>query len=170
MLSPEQERERALKVSQLYGQKLIKPTALNSKPLNLSPAAFSGFVMAIPPVAFVTLLNIYQNTNYWNLSDVQGASMIFIPSLMAVFVITVVATKYAYQKLNNTYGISDSAFWIGLGLVAGFSLTFFKLTTGSGMQSPLEIITRTAIFAVGIGLVSLVAFITIVRIFYKSQK
>lgn len=166
MLSPEQERERALKVSQLYGQKFIKPGALNAKPLSLSPAIICGLVLAIPSVAFATLLNIYRNTSYWNLSDVQGASMIFIPSLMAIFAIAVISIRYVDEKLNNSYTFSTGVFWIGLILVAGFSLSLFELTTGSGMQSPLEIMTRIAVFAVGIGLVSLTVFVALVRIFY----
>jgi len=98
MLSPEQERQRALKVSQLYGQKYIKSRPLNARPLSLSPAVVCGFVLAVPSVAFAILLDIYRNTSYWNLSDVQGASMIFIPSLMAVFVSAVVAVRYIYDK------------------------------------------------------------------------
>ncbi len=170
MLSPEQERERALKVAELYGQRLLRPEPLYTKPLNLSPATKSALVLAIPPVAFAALLDIYRNNNYSNLTDVQAASMIFIPSLMAVFAITVIVIRYVYTKLNNSYTFSNSVFWIGLAVVVGFSLTLFQLTTGSGMQSPIEIMARIVIFAVCIGLISIVALTSLVRIFYNRNK
>lgn len=172
MLSPEQERERALKVAQLYGQ---SPASLRDASivvrarLDLSPAVVCGLMLAIPSIAFAILLNIYRNTSYWNISDVQGASMIFIPSLMAVFGITVAAIRYVNEKLNNSYTFSIGVFWIGLGLDIGFSLSLFELTKGSGMQSPLEIMARTAIFAIGIGLVSVAAFTALVRVFYRHN-
>jgi hypothetical protein len=169
MLSPKQERERALKVSQLYGQTLIKPRAMDAKPLSLSPAIVCGLVLAIPSVAFATLQDIYRNTSYWNLPDVQGASMIFIPSLMAVFAIAVVSIRYVYAKLNNSYIFSTGVFWIGLCLVIGLSISLFELTTGSGMQSPVEIMARIGLFTAGIGLVSVMVFVTLVRILYRRN-
>lgn len=168
MLTPEEERQRALRVSQLYGAPLPHPATpvVAPVPFHASKAIAGGLLAVTPAVLCGWVVNLYQHLQYYTLTDVKAVSILLIPGLLALVIATLVLWHYARKSLDNAYPFGSRLFWLGLFVIIGVSLPLFTFLEGPAEQPLTEIIIRSVIFTVLEYVMSVIVFMILASLIH----
>jgi len=174
MLSDEEEKARALKVSKLYLTPLKRKTDATSwtETFNWSITLQAAVFLAVPLIFANTLYDFYFLNTYTNLADIQAASMIFIVMLMATVGLFILCFRAGFNAIYNRYATGRTIFL--LSLIAIISIVPFvrTFTSGSTGQELAELVVRCSIFAVACLILTtvIVALITKIVLAVTTQK
>ena len=170
MLSPSEEKQRALKVSELYGRPLNRRISKETPAFKMGDVVISSVVLSTPFITFAILFDLYENSSYSYVADIQGASFIFIIGLFEVVLFGIPLIRYARARLDNSYVFSNSLFWIILFIIVGYCFSMFQLITGSSSQAFLEVSIRLTVFVLSTFTVSVLSTVILAKFFYKLSK
>ena len=166
MLSDEEEKARALKVSKLYLTPLKRKTDATSwiEKFSWSVTIQAAIFMAVPIILANTLYDFYFLSTYTNLTDIQAASMLFIVMLILIGGLLILCFRASFNTIYNRYATGRTIFL--LSLIAGISFIPFirTLTTGAAGQELPELVIRSSLFAAACLVLSIIIFAVITKV------
>jgi hypothetical protein len=169
MLSDEQQKARALKISSVYPTPVNRSTKKEPQieVFKLRPTILAAFLFSIPLFSANTLYNFYTLGKYTSTADVQAASIMFILMLFALLVVFIVCFRCSSNILYANYSGSSVIFW--LSFVATFTIVPFLrvFLSGQSGQGIIELILRNSIFLIASIIVTSFIFILITKIVLK---
>lgn len=169
MLSDEEQKKRAERISKLYN------TPLKRKPVKASRylmrwAVLSAVIFCIPAIYLYFILFFFNNISYSNLTDVQAAGIAFIVQFIGWGVLIIFCLKYFRETLYNHYMGVRLIFWTSLLVLVPFFIYLMQTIPGSPPQTLEEIMSRAGLFmTLSIG-ASIILLISMTFIAHKLSK
>ena len=150
MLTPEEERKRAIKISRLYDheEKIVIPKK------EISPKSFpagyiwkSSLALLLPIVVMYVLASLFLGLRYNSIADVQGAGIAFVCALILVGLVLYRSLGYYRKNIKTILNDEVALFWLivlflppsvllirnlfGFGSMGNISLLFLKVSFSS---------------------------------------
>jgi hypothetical protein len=173
MLTPEQEKQRALKISQLY----YEPSKTLNDPTVEVPYSFDSrfsfklsLLFVLPLIITNIVFSFYFDMTYLSPSDIQAASIVFIMALMVIGVVLYQSAKYFYNQLSLRYQSYKAIFWATTFLLLPLLLFVRFLLAGMLPQSIPELIVRCVVFSLIASIVAVVGIGYISNVFEKTVR
>ena len=165
MLTEEQEKKRAIEISQLYGTPLKRRAQLEIQRNNIkwSTTLIVAFVLTLPFAAANALFGFYQKSSYASLTDIQSASIGFIVMLFLLAGLFIFCLKFSADELYRTYSTSRFIFYVTLFLFIPSCYYLSSITGGAPGQNAQELITRSLVFA-GLAVIASTVIIAVLTI------
>lgn len=115
MLTPEEERKRAIAISKLYNRK-NRPVTIE-KPLKSTPFPFYSvwklsFVLLVPVAVVYTLINLFLGLDYSSAADIQGAGIAFVGMLIIVGLVSFRTLSNYRNNMKSLISNETFLFWL----------------------------------------------------------
>ncbi|MBC7868674.1 hypothetical protein H7X69_00650 [Candidatus Saccharibacteria bacterium] len=173
MLTLEEERERAVKISQLYIHTPKESGIARDETLDLfkwSKIIKATVLLSLSGIAVNALITVFANVVYESRQDVAAASMLFFGAFLAGCYLLYKASRHFFDKLYDVTKNYSLMFWSSLFFLVPMFFLLKNLTISALNHDLLSILLylglHGALFiAVSVAFVLLLAYI--VR---KSQK
>jgi len=110
MISPDEEKQRALKVSKLYGSHVEEKTEVTSEEHSDFPRStlISQSILLVSPVVLMTvIISVYKNSST-TISEIQGVSIAFIAAIVVSAVLFIISAKNFLNRITEI--ITSGAF------------------------------------------------------------
>lgn len=167
MLTPEEERERAIEISKLYNHAPEKSRAARAETLNLfkwSEVIKPAALLVLSGIAVNILITVFTNVGYGFKEDVAAAGMLFILASLAGWFFVYKAGRYFYNKLYDATKNFSLMFWSSLFFLVPVFFLLRNLTIDASDHNFLSILLQLGLhgllfIAVSISFIALLAFI-----------
>jgi len=168
VLTDEQERQRAIEVSKLYGvpiqhHKEVQPYV----PLTFGLVFQVALLFVLPLVLINAVLSLYLYAPMSNLADIQAASIGLVVALLLLCLLFFVTLRSFRLKLYYRYRASRPVFWLSVLLLLPVLVVIRGLTAGLPPQPIDEIMLRSMIFT-GIAYATAVIFFAVIGSLFEA--
>ncbi len=151
MLTKEQERQRALKISKLYFEARKEPRKINVRPRRVfswSQVVKLSVAFVLPFVIESIIYSFFVDLGYNTISDVQAAGMVFIALLIIIGIWMIFALKRFRDGLGDMVVSSNSIFWLACFFIIPTTFLLRLLFIGNSVKDGLFLIGSSLLFAI----------------------
>lgn len=167
MLTTEEERARAFKVSELYSHAAQKPVVTRIEPAD--KFAWRGvirptIVLSMSFIAANFIITVFTNAGYQSEVDVAAAGMLFIFWSLAASFLAYKGCRYFYNSLFDATKYFSLMFWSSLLFLVPLFFLLRNATIDMSDQNIVSILMHLALHgllftAVSVGFITLIAYI-----------
>lgn len=168
MLTDEQERQRAIEVSKLYGvpiqhHKEVQPYV----PLTFGLVLQVALLFVLPLVLTNLVFSLYLYAPITNLADIQAASIGLVVALLLLCLLFFLTLRSFRLKLYYRYRASRPVFWVSVLLLLPVLVLLRGITAGVPPQPIDEVLLRSIIFT-GIAYATAVIFFAVIGSIFEA--
>ncbi len=149
MLTSEEERQRAIKVSKLYlrtSKKSIDKKLQINHSFRWSKIIMPSIVLSVPFIAANVVYAIFTDLDYLTRSDVAAGGIVFILSFLSVVYCIYLGLKYFLDKLERTVINARLIFWLTI-LFSVPPIMFLRhLIIGNSTQGIYSLLSEAAFY------------------------
>ncbi|MDB5161802.1 MAG: hypothetical protein JWM52_310 [Candidatus Saccharibacteria bacterium] len=149
MLSKQEQEQRALAISKLYGKPLLRKSEDNttaiahSWPTSLLVAATYTFPFAVTNALF----SFYNNNDYSSTTEIQASSMLFVLFFIVLAGLFILFIKFSKDELYKKYVTSMFIFTGTTIIMLPVFFYLHEFIAGQAPQSLNEILIRVILFS-----------------------
>lgn len=171
MPTPEEEKERALKISKLYDhhEKIVITEEVKPKSFPASYIWKFSLLILLPIVTIYVLVTLFLGSQYVSISDVQGAGIAFVCAFILIGLVLYRLLGYYRQKIKAVLDNEVGLLWLTVLFLLPLILLIRKIFAFDSISGNLLLFLKLSLSSLLLLLVSSLYILLLAYVLERSN-